>query len=172
MTKASRFVWFLALGLALLPASAGAEEHCPADQQPQQAGGKPADASSDSGRSDRPRFKWWVDERARTEIGITDQQSAEIEQIFQATLPKLRSRSAELSEMEKALSNLIRESAADVSVVAQQVERVENLRAEISTTRTIMLYRMNRVLNPDQRVRLREMHDRWERSRKKSSEPR
>lgn len=170
---ASRFVWVLALGLALTPATARALDLCPTGQPPQ-AGAKPMGAAPpDAARSgDRPRFKWWVDQRARTEIGITDQQSAEIEQIFQSTLPRLRDRSAELGQLEKALSDLIRESVADVSVVANQVDKVENLRADIAKARTIMLYRMNRVLSAEQRARLREMHDRWEQSRKKSSEPR
>lgn len=168
---ASRFVWILALGLAMLPRPSAALDVCVPFHQPQQAGGRPGDAS-DRRPNDRPRFKWWVDERARREIGITDQQSAEIEQIFQSILPELRSKSAELNRMEKSLSDLIRESVADVSVVAQQVDKVESLRADIAKTRTIMLYRMNRVLSADQRARLREMHERWEESRKKSSDPR
>lgn len=58
-------------------------------------------------------------------------------------------------------------NTADVSVVVQQVDRVENKRAELNKLRVVMLYRMHRVLTPEQNVRLQAYMDRREAERKK-----
>ena len=48
------------------------------------------------------------------------------------------------------------------SIVAQQVEKVEKLRAENNATRTVMIYRMHLLLTPEQRVKVDEMRARME----------
>ena len=53
------------------------------------------------------------------------------------------------------------------SIVAQQVEKVEKLRAENNATRTVMIYRMQLLLNPEQRVKVDEMRARMDAERKK-----
>ena len=130
------------------------------DDQP---GGYQAPSGSDERRGGRPgerRIKWWMDEKSRTELGITNQQSAEIEEIFQATLPRLREVRRELEDLEAKLSQMIKDGTAPVSAISEQVERVENARAEINKTRTVMLYRIDRVLSADQRAKLKAWHER------------
>ena len=125
----------------------------------------------DSGDHDRSQrrgpYKWWVNDDSRAELGITDEQSAAIEQLWQTSLPSLRSGRKQLDELEVVLSQMIRD-AADESLVAAQIDRVESTRSAMNKTRTLMLYRMNRVLSADQRAKLKAMHDRWEASRRKS----
>ena len=115
----------------------------------------------------RGPFKWWINEDSRAELGITDEQSAAIEQIWQASLPKLRASRRQLDDLEHVLSQMIRE-AAEESLVAAQIDRVESVRSDMNKRRTLMLYRMNRVLSADQRQKLKAMHDRWEASRRRS----
>jgi Spy/CpxP family protein refolding chaperone len=111
-------------------------------------------------RQGERRIKWWLDEKARLELGITPQQSADIEQIFQSTLPTLRQARKELEELESRLSQMIKDGTAPVAAVTEQVERVESARAEMNKLRTVMLYRINRVLSADQRGRLKAWHER------------
>jgi Spy/CpxP family protein refolding chaperone len=61
--------------------------------------------------------------------------------------------------MEAVLQTMTTENKADVAVVAQQAEKVESLRAEMGKTRTVMLYRMNLLLSPDQRVKVKALID-------------
>ena len=56
------------------------------------------------------------------ELGITNQQSADIEQIFQATLPKLEAAKDKLDKLEATLSQIIKDNTADLATVAQQVD--------------------------------------------------
>jgi len=47
-----------------------------------------------------------------------------------------------------------------------QIDRLEAVRSEISQTRTLMLFRMRRLLSAEQRAKMDEMHQKWERERK------
>jgi Spy/CpxP family protein refolding chaperone len=165
---ARHFSWALA-ALLLTAAAAPAAEHCEPAAQAQQRGGRSDDHGPDQNR--RPPPKWWADEPMRTELGITEQQSAAVEQLWQKTIPKLRELRERLDQLEAQLSQMILD-ASDEAVVMAQIEKVENTRAEANKARTQMLYRMNRVLTPDQRVKLKAMHDQREASRRGSDRPR
>jgi len=145
---------------ALCPPADGASRQNPGAKRPDQ----------DKDRR-QPPPKWWVEEPMRGELGITDQQSAAIEQLWQKTIPKLREARDRLDTLEEQLSRMIRDSSDEAAVVAQ-IEKVENTRSEANKARTLMLYRMNRVLTPDQRDKLKAMHDKYEASRRGSGDRR
>jgi Spy/CpxP family protein refolding chaperone len=107
-----------------------------------------------------PRNKWWMAPDVKAELGLTDQQSRQVEDVFQAMLPQLRSTKGDLDRLEGELSRMIAEASADESAVLQQIARVEASRSEMSKLRTLMLYRMHRVLSPDQRTKLKALHER------------
>ena len=115
----------------------------------QAPGDRPADGKQDH------RWKWWLYDRA--ELQITDKQSAEIDKIFETTMPGQRAKREELERLEAALAVLTSENKADVATVQAQVDKVENLRAEMNKTRTVMLYRINLVLSAEQRVKVKEL---------------
>lgn len=106
------------------------------------------------------RFKWWHSDRVKAEVGLTDVQSAQLEEIFQAVLPRMRTEKADLDRLEDAFAKLLTEATVPESEIGQAVDRLEGARARAGKTRMIMLYRMYRVLSPDQRVKLRQLHDR------------
>lgn len=132
----------------------------------QDRGQKPhADRPPDN-KEPRDRWKWWLYDRA--ELGITDKQSAEIDKIFEATIPAQRAKREELERLEATLATLTSENKADVATVAQHVEKVENLRADLNKTRTVMLYRINLLLTADQRVKLNALRERRDAERRKN----
>jgi Spy/CpxP family protein refolding chaperone len=110
-------------------------------------------------------LQWWKTEPARTELALTSEQSTEIEGIFQDAIVLLRQQKDELDRLEGKLSRLI-EMNADEAMVARQIDRVELVRSSLNKTRTLMLLHMRQVLTADQRVKLTEMHDRWERQQR------
>jgi Spy/CpxP family protein refolding chaperone len=140
---------YLIGSLLALAASAGSAAAGAHDQQP----------------NDRNRHKWWQDPKLRAELNLTDVQAREVEEIFQSAVPRLRSLKQQLDQLEADLSRMIRERTADESTVAQQVDRVEATRSELSKARTLMLYRMHRILTADQNAKLKTMHDRERRDR-------
>jgi len=159
---ARQLAW--ALALLILPtfgsvAVATACEHAAIaayEQPPQKPGG-----------SDRRPPRWWADEPERTELGITEQQSASIEQIWQQSVPRLKELREQLDQLEDTLSKMIRDAADEATIMAH-VDKVESTRTEANKARVLMLYRMNRVLTPDQRLKLKALHDRRENNRRGS----
>jgi len=115
---------------------------------------------------DQQRRKWWLDDKLKAELGLSAQQSADVEATFQSAIPRLKAYKEQLDALEAELSRLIRERVADESTVAAQVDKVEATRTELSKARTLMLYRMHRILSPEQNARLQEMHDRWQKERR------
>lgn len=152
-------------GLLLASAPAGAsDELCEATQQQQPKAGQPPAGRTDTpgGRGDRDgrgdRKFWWIDPKLRADLGISDQQSAAVEQIWQKSRPKLVEMREKLDQMDKVLSQMISEGADENKVIAQ-IELVENARADANKRRTLMIYRMNKVLTPDQRAKVRAMFE-------------
>jgi Spy/CpxP family protein refolding chaperone len=133
---------------------------------------KPAAAASkdrDRGRPDQQdRWKWWLYDRA--ELGISDQQSAAINEIFEANITKLRELRRELDDAEAALSKTVKENAAEVSVVSQQADRLESARAAYNKCRTLMLYRMQRVLSAEQLTKVEALRARRDAARRRSND--
>lgn len=120
----------------------------------------------------RPRFvKWWAEAEPRAELGISDQQSAMIEKVWQTHMPAQRERYNEHEKLESALEKLIKEGTADPDLVAREVERVENLTAKIRTSRITMIYRMQHYLTAEQRSRLKVWDERRRQADRKSSDP-
>lgn len=94
------------------------------------------------------RGKWWQDERFRRELGLTDEQSGRLEEIFQKHQPTMRERMRALDQAQDELDRLIEKG--DDATVMEHVGVVEVARAELSKTRTLMLLRMRRSLTADQ----------------------
>jgi Spy/CpxP family protein refolding chaperone len=142
-----------ALLFAGIPARAAVA--CDANQQ---RAGAPAYQKGDK-RPDQPPpgregpKKWWIDPELRTELGITDQQSAALDQVWQKSLPHRTDSRDRLEKLDAVLQKLILE-AADEATVTAQLDRVEAARSDANKARVLMLYRMNKLLTQEQRARL------------------
>ena len=109
------------------------------------------------------RWKWWQSGEFQHELSLAPEQVARIEQVFQDSLPTLQAGKRDLDRLEAELSGLIADSAATEAQVLRLIDRVEASRSALGRTRSLMLFRMHRVLTPDQRVKLTALHERWER---------
>ena len=112
-----------------------------------------------------PQSKWWNTERITRELGLTAEQSQQLEQIYQATVPKLRTAKKELDWQESQFSELMkRDSPPPENEVMAAIERLEAARSGLGKFRTLMLYQMRRVLTPEQRAKLEAEHERNKRN--------
>ena len=121
-----------------------------------------AQAASQAGPP-RP-FPWWKSEPFKKELGLTSDQSARIDKIWENTRLELRQEGDTLSTLEGKLSRMI-QADADEAVLTRQIDRVETARAAANKTRSLMLVQMLKVLAPEQRTRFNALHDRWQRER-------
>ena len=108
------------------------------------------------------RFKWWQSGEIQEEVGLTEEQQADLEAIFQAIRPKLRELMQRLEREEDELTRIMHAMQAEEWEVALQIDKVEAARSALSKTRTLMLYRMHRTLTAEQ---LDALHATWEKRR-------
>jgi len=116
-------------------------------------------------------FSWWKDAQFQRDLGLTPDQTAKIDAIFQSTISLLRQKKADLDRQEDELSHMIA-AGADESLVTRQVDKVESTRASMNKMRTLMLLHERQVLTPDQRVRLNKLHEQMFKDRGKSRDNR
>jgi len=116
-------------------------------------------------------FSWWKDAQFQRDLGLTPDQTAKIDAIFQSTISLLRQKKADLDRQEDELSRMIA-AGADESLVTRQVDKVESTRASMNKMRTLMLLHERQVLTPDQRVRLNKLHEQMFKDRGKSRDNR
>lgn len=114
-------------------------------------------------------FPWWRDPQFQRDLSLTADQSARIDAVFQQTIPVLRQKKSDLDAQEEELSRMIAANADEASVT-RQVDKVEAIRANMNKMRTLMLLRMRQVLSPDQRVKLNQLHDKWEKEHRRERE--
>ena len=111
-------------------------------------------------REGSDRRPWWKNPKDMAEIGLTAEQSAQIDGIFHAEIAKMRPLRETVNNLERALDETMRANTADIDAFARQVNKIESKRAELNSMRTVMLYRMRRVLNADQNAKFQAMLDR------------
>jgi Spy/CpxP family protein refolding chaperone len=112
------------------------------------------------------RFRWWKDEKFTRELALTPDQSSRIEGVFQAAQPELRAQQRALSMLEDELSKLVQEARVEESEVDHFVAKVESARADLAKTRTMMIYRIRRILTLEQHIKLQALFELREKERR------
>lgn len=164
---AAHIGWALAALVAfgtLVSAEAGRDQAAYTEQTERTEG------RQDKRGDNHDRRPWWKNPRDMAEIGLTSTQSEEIDRIFHAELEKMKAMRAEVNELERGVDAAMRANTADISAFARQVEQVERKRAELNRARTVMLYRMRRVLNAEQNVKFQAFYDRETARRKRDAD--
>ena len=144
---------------AIVTAEARQVQSEPQQPAPQQQAPKP--------QHEQRREPWWKNAKDIAELSLTSQQSAKIDEIFQKAMEQARPLRMEVQNLEKNLDAIIREAKMDVGVFTLEVDKIEGKRAELNKMRTVMLYRMRRVLNAEQNAKFQIMVDRWEADRRR-----
>ncbi len=109
--------------------------------------------------ADAQGYKWWQSDRFKTELGLTPDQVTALEDVFQGLLPRMTAAKDIVDRLEKQLSDLIADGTASESEVVKVIDQVEGARGELGKARTLMVYRMHRILTPEQRVKVKALHE-------------
>ena len=122
-------------------------------------------APSPQGASGRPSgppasWNWWDDPAVKKDLKLTDEQGQRIRDIFEKREAEVKPISHELNKEGDRLDKMTRERVADDATYAVQVSKVHNLFAEVRKSRTLMIYRMYRELQPEQYKKLQEIMER------------
>jgi Spy/CpxP family protein refolding chaperone len=112
--------------------------------------------------------RWWQSDRFQKELGLSKEQITRIEGIYQSATPLLRAQKEAFDRREEKLSKILADPKSDEAMVVQATDRLEAARNEMGRTRTLMIFRIRRVLTDEQHLKLNKMHehDRNERERR------
>ena len=166
---ARHICWALAALVASGALVLSTESTVRAQQQQPVSQNRPAEKAA-PGRENHERRPWWKDPKRMAEVGLSAGQSAEIDLIFRTEIEKMKPMRALITEMERGVDATSRANTQDIEAYARQVRQVEHKRAELNTARTVMLYRMRRVLNAEQNVKFQAMYDREREADRKKQE--
>src|SRR5687768_1267269 len=144
----------LAAVVAAAPVAARDTQEKPQGQQSQR-----------DGDNQERRSPWWRDAAVQKELGLSPQQVAKLEKIWASKAPRLRELHHQLEAHEAETNRLIRENTADEKVLAQQLDRMEAVRSQLNTARTLVVYRMHQTLTPEQYRKLSDINDRRRKER-------
>ena len=99
-----------------------------------------------------PPFRWWLAPAVMAEIHLTDGQSKAIDAVVESTLPERRVLRQKLDALQAELDKALAEATLDDADAAALIGRVEDARARRNVARSMMLFRIRRILTPDQRA--------------------
>lgn len=118
-----------------------------------------ANVWAEAGAQGRRPHRWWQSGEVTALLDLSGRQAADLDRIYRDTLPKMHESYHRLKAEERTLSQMIATMQVEEIDVTRQIDRVEAARSELSKTRTLMVFRMYRVLDPTQRAALKEWMD-------------
>ena len=113
----------------------------------------------DADAQNRRPHPWWQSAEVTALLDLSEEQAVDLDRIYQRSLPKMHESYRRLNGEERTLSRMIANMQVEEVDIIRQIDRVEAARSELSKTRTLMVFRMYRVLNPAQRAALNEWMD-------------
>jgi len=130
--------------MCALAATAGLPERLEARETQQ-------DKTNGAHANPRPPSNWWKTSKYIQELKLTAAQSAEIEQIVQSSMARLRVDKDDLDRVQSDFRLMMEQPHTPQRELLKAAERLEMARFSISKERTSMLVRIHSVLTPDQR---------------------
>jgi len=101
--------------------------------------------------------KWWKRPRIVQALGLTTQQTAELEKIFAKSRPKLIDLKADLEKKQFAYQQAMGADKVDRKEVESTIAAREAARAKLQTELSLMELDMKQVLTPEQREKATEL---------------
>ena len=118
-------------------------------------GGPPMERTFHDGRFGH----WWNNPQLAQELGITDQQKKQMDDIFLQHRLKLIDLNANLEKQETLLHPMIEADQPDEAKILAQIDAVAQARADLEKANARMLFDIRKTLTPDQWQKLKTMRE-------------
>ena len=107
----------------------------------------------------KKKLKWWRNEELCSKAAITEAQSTELDRIFHTFYASLKSGTDDVERYHKDVSKMMAEGSSSEVDVLHAIDKLEAAKASLARTRMLMLYRMYRVLTPEQREKVKKFQE-------------
>jgi len=94
--------------------------------------------------------RWWANPRVAQQLGLTDAQKKQMDDILQQSKLQLIDLNAALQKQEVILGPLIQADQPDEQKVLSQIDAIAQARANLEKANARMLFDIRKVLTPDQ----------------------
>lgn len=131
-----------------------------AAQAPAATAGRSSGPAQPSSGPQMGPWEWWNDPAAQKELGLSAEKIKQIDDLFERRSRDLKPMVEELQRQRLDLDKMTQAAVTDEPIYSLQVFRVESLQARLRESRTMMLYRMYRMLQPEQYKKLQIIMDR------------
>lgn len=106
---------------------------------------------------DRHFGRWWNDPGMAQQIGLTDQQKHQMDDIFLQNRLKLIDLNANLEKQDLLLRPMIEADQPDEAKILSQIDAVAQARADLEKANARMLFDLRKTLTPEQWQKLKAM---------------
>ena len=155
MNKRIALIVFAALlGFLAITSVAQSAEPCAPGWAPQM-GTPPGGPMQMRGPGMGLRGKWWNNSELVRQLGLTDAQIAQIENVFQHYRPQLMDAHSTLLQQEAVLEPLVEGEAPNVAQITAQIDKIAQTRANLEKLNAQMLLAIRQVLRTEQWKQLR-----------------
>ncbi len=120
---------------------------------------------------DRQHGRWWNDPQLAQQIGLTDQQKHQMDDIFLQHRLKLIDLNANLEKQEVLFRPMIEADQPDETKILAQIDAVAQARADLEKANARMLFDLRKVLTPEQWQKLKDDAQRASRPRSDAGRP-
>jgi len=103
--------------------------------------------------------RWWNDPQLSQQLGLTDQQKHQMDDMFLQHRLKLIDLNANLEKQETLLHPMIEADQPDEAKILSQIDAVAQARADLEKANARMLFDIRKSLTPDQWQKLRAMRE-------------
>ncbi|HEX3987729.1 MAG TPA: Spy/CpxP family protein refolding chaperone [Acidobacteriaceae bacterium] len=101
--------------------------------------------------------RWWNDPQLAQQIGLTDQQKQQMDQIFLQHRLKLIDLNANLEKQEVMFRPMIEADQPDETKILAQIDAIAQARADLEKADARMLFDLRKTLTPEQWTKLKAM---------------
>jgi hypothetical protein len=119
-----------------------------------------------SGRGAGPSYgspwEWWEDEAVKKELGLRPNQAADIDHIYARRVKDMGPVVQALVQEKAVLVKMIADRVVDDTQLDLELTKYDAMRLKLEASRTLMLYRISKVLDADQFAKLQAISDRHE----------
>lgn len=102
-------------------------------------------------------WEWWKTPADRSLLGLTDEQTKRIDRIYRSYEEVSGPFSADLNQQREKLETMARDRLVSDGEFAVQLSRVSALQSRLWQERSLMLYKVSRVLTADQNIKLKDL---------------
>jgi Spy/CpxP family protein refolding chaperone len=101
--------------------------------------------------------RWWNDPHMAQQIGLSEQQKQQMDQIFLQHRLKLIDLNANLEKQEVLFRPMIEADQPDETKILSQIDAIAQARAELEKANARMLFDLRKVLTPEQWQKMKAM---------------